>query len=99
MIKNNWFLIGFGATRTHSRAFWGVASKVQKSMVCAVLLKGPKGGLGENREGISANRTPVEAKQGVRSKKCEKALVFDRFWKVPRGGDKLTGGRRRFKSV
>ena len=79
MMKNDCVLIGFGATRTHSRAFWGVASKVPKSMVYALLLKGPKGGLGENREGKSANRTPVEAKQGVRSKSDEKRYVFDMF--------------------
>ena len=63
--------------------FGGVASKVPKSMVCALLLKGPKGGLGENREGKSANRTPVEAKQGVRSQNDEKAMVFDMFLKSP----------------
>ena len=77
MMKNDGVLKGFGATRTHSRAFWGVASKVPKSMVYALLLKGPKGGLGENREGKSANRTPVEAKQGVKSQNYEKPLVFD----------------------
>ena len=76
-MKNDGVLIGFCATRTHSRAFWGVASKVPKSMVYALLLKGPKGGLGENREGKSANRTPVEAKQGVRRKNNEKQMVFE----------------------
>ena len=28
MIRNHLFLIGFGADRTHSLAFWGVASQV-----------------------------------------------------------------------
>ena len=79
MMKNDCVLTGFDADRTHSRAFWGVASKVPKSMVYALLLKGPKGGLGENREGKSANRTPVEAKQGVRSQNNEKPSVFYRF--------------------
>ena len=76
-MKNDGVLKGFGATRTHSRAFWGVASKVPKSMVYALLLKGPKGGLGENREGKSANRTPVEAKQGVRIQHYFKTMVFE----------------------
>ena len=76
-MKNHWFLLGFGETRTHSRAFWGVASKVPKSMVYALLLKGPKGGLVENREGKSANCTPIEAKQGVRSQNDEKPQAFE----------------------
>ena len=92
MMKNTWFLIGFGAARTHSPAFWGVASKVPQSMVYALLLKGPKGGLGENREGKSANRTPVEAKLGFRGENGALASLLEGFER--RQGATTTKGPR-----
>ena len=79
MMKNNWFLIGFGADRTHSRAVWWLTRTLPESMVYAALLKGPTGGLGEDREGKSANRTPVEAKLGVRSENCALASLLEGF--------------------
>ena len=87
-MKNNLFLIGFGADRTHSRAVWGLTRTLPESMVYAVLLKGPKGGLGENREGKSASRTPVEAKLGVRAKSDENHCLL-MFLKGPQVGGKL----------
>ena len=75
-MKNNWFLIGFGADRTHSRAVWGLTSTLPGSMVYAALPKGLRGGLGENRECKSPSRTPVEAKLGVRAKSDENHGVY-----------------------
>ncbi len=50
------------------------------------------GGAPERKmESKFADRTLVPVKQPVRSQKGEKPFVFERFWKVPRGGDKLIG--------
>ena len=74
MIRNHWFLIGFGADRAHSLSFWGVGPKFVKNVVLYALLKGSWRGPWETKVRIAFT---IKRFGGYEGKRIRKQLVFD----------------------